>query len=1249
MQRLIRSSNLMHALLILSTLLFTIACEKGIKSQDDALDKSATVPMGQKTALVHLDPSASEIIYTGAFDDKTAFVQITSDSLVWDSTVLDAQNHFAIALPLTEATGRDVTIDTLLVKITLKSGEILWDSVIVVRSAPKVSPLYGDTLPVVDKSAKFQLDFMVSHPAGLAIENFWINEDVMGASPCAMDTTRTLIRCQSRLTQDAESVKLSVQDEAGTVASTRVYIFQSAAVAQMVATVRPHLRLSHSEQELAFDAKVFTNGSFSRFEVTYHGESWPFDTGGIAHVHTVLPPMRDPLAFSQTDTLDFYLRFVNGKMVDTLHQIVQRMRPKISLSFSDTGYHAPILSLPYPDTVANMILTFGDSLLAPIAQVLVNNEIALTNPKLKTIKLPIPITEGTSSLNVKVIDTLGNSSEIATTVHAWGRTADYDLDGILNYEEFLLGFFIDNSDSDNDNVPDNLEDWDQDGLPDIIELRFQSDLHKKDTDSDGLDDYQEYYNKSGQTDPRNPDTDNDGTKDGKEVALGTNPLDPKVGGDNDRDGLSNEEEILLGTDPDQKDSDGDSLSDFEESDSNYSDPLKPDSDGDGWNDGKEKQEGTSPLHSDTDGDGTIDSQDPNPLISPTALNAFRLKFLQDGTFGDQGSGFTALELWERAHSSYAYRLGEAGIFQGLLDNVFGQKLTNFHWDAHENPSRLVVYGQTSYLQFIEVVITEHAISTAFQLNPNRIGDSPLSVVRVLGLQPTFFWTQGAPIPLSYFPKAYPANAASQFTTIPTGRFLITPIDIAPVELDEILGKDTLWASVRDKDTLLTVHLGVSKELPGNVGINLRFDSLTVKDSARNINIGLGGAISLDLPVFGKQTFPTSGHFIKLAQGGYAWNLTAQYPDKIPMLNTGLYIKNLGVTYTRTGSLPTPKVAITGKMGIAGSSQEAELAVQSGSTPMQRLMSAQFPSLDLAAMTGLTLPDWGTAKIDNATLYINSENTNIGGQYYPAGFLCSGTLDLLHLRGDIDLRLDPNTHTFAGNTSLAPVNLGNGFIRMQSANNSTQGPEMQVELSETQQRISLSGKASTALFLERDATLVFSRDQLTLASNSTFFGYSASVEMQSAIASYLTGNEGFRTTLRFGSEFSGALSSSITASIQKLTSSARYALQHHSCSWYSPWSCFTQAFNSVVDRFGSGVAYAANYIIKRTGTIFSIKSATLTLDYAGFLNFYRSNSTLQLQTRMLGSDWNPSLEVSASSTFADILANLLSKVKAKIGL
>lgn len=788
-------------------------------------------------------------------------------------------------------------------------------------------------------------------------------------------------------------------------------------------------------------------------------------------------------------------------------------------------------------------------------------------------------------------------------------------------------------------------------MPDILELRFQSDLNKKDTDSDGLDDYQEYYNKSGPTDPRNPDSDNDGTSDGIEFGKGTNPLDSLVGGDYDRDGLTNEDEILLGTDPDQKDSDGDSLSDFVEIGFG-SDPLKPDSDGDGWNDGKEKQEGTSPLQTDTDGDGTIDSLDPNPLISPSNLTRIRAQFLHDSTFGDHGRSFTILELWKvLKQSSYVLQPSNNDIFYDFLNEVFGQNITDFHWNAQVNPKRLVVYGQTSTLQFIEVVMTENAISIAFQPNTQRLSDCPLSVVNVLGLQPTFFWTHGAPIPLSYFPKAYPANEASNFHTIPTGRFLISPIDITPVKLDEILEHDTLWASVRDKDTLLTVHLNVSKDLPGNVGVQLRFDSLTVKDSAKTINVGLAGAITLDLPVFGKQTVPTSGHFIKTSQGGYAWNLKATYPDNIPIPETGIYIKNLSVSYTRISTSPaTPTVAITGRMGFNRSSQEAELAVQNGSNPLQRLMVAKFPSLDLASMMGLTLPaGWETSKIDNAMLYFTSQNTYIDGKEYPAGFLCSGTLKLLGLSGDIDLRLDPNTHTFAGNTSLAPVNLGNGFIRMQSANNSTQGPDMQVMLSETQQRISLSGKASTALFLERDATLVFSRDQLTLASSSTFFGNTASIEMQSAIASYLQGNEGFNTTLRFNSQFNDALSNSITASIQSLTSSARYALQHHKCSWYSPWSCFTQAFNSVVDRFGSGVAYAANYIVKQTGTIFSIKSATLQLDYAGFLNFYQSNSTLQLQTRMLGSDWNPSLEVSASSTLETIFANLLSKVKAKIGL
>jgi len=92
-------------------------------------------------------------------------------------------------------------------------------------------------------------------------------------------------------------------------------------------------------------------------------------------------------------------------------------------------------------------------------------------------------------------------------------------------------------DTDGDNMRDDWEtehfgnldrdgsgDADGDGLTDREEQRYLSDPHGYDTDGDGLLDGEEVHVHG--TDPTLADTDNDGTPDDREVAQGTNPLDP---------------------------------------------------------------------------------------------------------------------------------------------------------------------------------------------------------------------------------------------------------------------------------------------------------------------------------------------------------------------------------------------------------------------------------------------------------------------------------------------------------------------------------------------------------------------------------------------------------------------------------------------------------------------------------------------------------------------------------------------------
>lgn len=111
-----------------------------------------------------------------------------------------------------------------------------------------------------------------------------------------------------------------------------------------------------------------------------------------------------------------------------------------------------------------------------------------------------------------------------------------------------------------------------------------------DSDGDGLSDVREA--ELG-TNPAVADTDDDGMSDGNEVNVYfTDPLNS----DTDGDWLYDGGELIVGSDPNNRDTDGDGLTDGEEYYVFDTDAAVADTDGDGVSDGDEVRNGTDPLN-----------------------------------------------------------------------------------------------------------------------------------------------------------------------------------------------------------------------------------------------------------------------------------------------------------------------------------------------------------------------------------------------------------------------------------------------------------------------------------------------------------------------------------------------------------------------------------------------------------------------------------------------------------------------------
>lgn len=250
---------------------------------------------------------------------------------------------------------------------------------------------------------------------------------------------------------------------------------------------------------------------------------------------------------------------------------------------------------------------------------------------------------------------------------------DLDDDGLPASYEYLLGCSDTSVDTDGDGLTDAeevyegwtvsvfgrrayqgysscaREDSDLDGLTDEEERQYGTDAKLRDTDGDGISDFDEINGFCIQlrfaadtdapvcvtTDPLNPDTDGDGISDGAERDLRINPTvsDGDRVFDDDGDGLVNfletegwtvttyavsttpltqgaESMRQATSDPRNPDTDGDGLSDARERELG-TDPRNPDTDGDGLTDAEELVLGTDPLDADTDDDGRRDGDEVN--------------------------------------------------------------------------------------------------------------------------------------------------------------------------------------------------------------------------------------------------------------------------------------------------------------------------------------------------------------------------------------------------------------------------------------------------------------------------------------------------------------------------------------------------------------------------------------------------------------------------------------------------------------
>ncbi len=249
------------------------------------------------------------------------------------------------------------------------------------------------------------------------------------------------------------------------------------------------------------------------------------------------------------------------------------------------------------------------------------------------------VSSGSNAVDGEVLITAGPNEEIDTSIDLYAddyiRVAhdklyltdplyrDTDRDSMTDGREAIVGVNPNRDDAGSiiDNDHDGLSDseermgWtimiNQNGMNNPQTIVVTSDAFRADTDRDGIPDV---YERAIKTNPRLRDTDNDSLLDWNEfdandiIRYDANALADADMRCNDATSCvydPPQSSELTGTDPRETDSDADGLSDLAEI-TFGSDPNAADTDGDGLNDKSEQDEGTDPNSTDTDADGVND-------------------------------------------------------------------------------------------------------------------------------------------------------------------------------------------------------------------------------------------------------------------------------------------------------------------------------------------------------------------------------------------------------------------------------------------------------------------------------------------------------------------------------------------------------------------------------------------------------------------------------------------------------------------